>query len=401
MCLPPLQNKQEDRGDQRGDCGVTDGFSDAVSPSCRAGFRLSLRRSGMDGPSILKCRFTERSVSLRSMMGFLMARPSGIYRHIKKASHELSGELDRYERSIHHTIDENGRLILRYLEMDVAHACNLTCEFCSHYSNLRTKGVVSYKDGEKWINEWSKKLNPITFRILGGEPFINNDLSKFIELTANAWPDARRAVVSNGLLFERHLDVLDTLRNTDTELHITVHVTPKPLDTEKIRSICKKNGVTVKIFEFDGMPDKFRKFYKETDNGILPFSEGEPDISFRFCFTRCPTIHLGRLWPCPPTAFLNLIDDRYQLSQNPEWQPYLQFKGLLPSASPEEIIELLAAPNPNCAMCPTKIMTVSGEEERFPGEFTIRDLENRIAMMQKSKSWLLTTPLRVAKEIFR
>src|SRR5260221_8082020 len=44
------------------------------------------------------------------------------------------------------------RFAFRFLEMHVAHACNLTCESCSHFSNQGHKGTLSVDDSVQWMS---------------------------------------------------------------------------------------------------------------------------------------------------------------------------------------------------------------------------------------------------------
>ena len=40
------------------------------------------------------------------------------------------------------------------LEMHATHNCNLTCEACDHYSNYRTKGIISLEQASEWMSLW-------------------------------------------------------------------------------------------------------------------------------------------------------------------------------------------------------------------------------------------------------
>lgn len=47
---------------------------------------------------------------------------------------------------------------VKHLEIRVAHACNLRCESCSHYSDQGHKGVVSLEDAERWMRAWRARV---------------------------------------------------------------------------------------------------------------------------------------------------------------------------------------------------------------------------------------------------
>ena len=94
------------------------------------------------------------------------------------------------------------------LEIHAAHACNLTCESCSHFSNGGHKAILSPEDAEEWMKLWNTRIEPKTFRILGGEPTLNPNLTELIYLTRPCWPSSKITLVTNGLL----LNILQSSR---------------------------------------------------------------------------------------------------------------------------------------------------------------------------------------------
>ena len=88
--------------------------------------------------------------------------------------------------------------VMRNLEIHAAHACNLACESCSHYSNHGHKGIVSLDEAREWLAPWAPRLAPQVFSILGGEPTIHPDLTSLCELARGMFPKATLRVVTNG-----------------------------------------------------------------------------------------------------------------------------------------------------------------------------------------------------------
>ena len=89
------------------------------------------------------------------------------------------------------------------IEMHLAHACNLRCEGCTHYSNYALSGTVSFAEGGRWLRCWSRRISPLHLSFLGGEPLLNDRLPDFLRLARQLWADARVRLVTNGLLLER------------------------------------------------------------------------------------------------------------------------------------------------------------------------------------------------------
>src|SRR6266702_5150799 len=74
-----------------------------------------------------------------------------------------------------------------FIELHVAHTCNLTCESCSHYSNHAHKGILDLALAESWIRAWSKRITLDELNLLGGEPTMNPRLSEFVVLARKYW----------------------------------------------------------------------------------------------------------------------------------------------------------------------------------------------------------------------
>ena len=64
------------------------------------------------------------------------------------------------------------------LEFHAAHACNLYCAQCSHYSNFHAGGIVSVDEARANFDAWQGRLAPKQIAILGGEPTLNPELFK-------------------------------------------------------------------------------------------------------------------------------------------------------------------------------------------------------------------------------
>ena len=65
------------------------------------------------------------------------------------------------------------RVAFPVLEFHVAFGCNMTCESCAHYSNHAHAGNVAPSELERQIALWNGKIVPRSFRLLGGEPTLN------------------------------------------------------------------------------------------------------------------------------------------------------------------------------------------------------------------------------------
>lgn len=68
-------------------------------------------------------------------------------------------------------------LNINSLEFHIMHSCNLSCQQCSHYSNLKLGGgITSIQDAKENYDLWSSRVQPKVFALLGGEPTLNPNL---------------------------------------------------------------------------------------------------------------------------------------------------------------------------------------------------------------------------------
>ncbi len=134
---------------------------------------------------------------------------------------------------------------LPYLEFHVADHCNLNCAACEHYSGLvHEEKFPVYSQFEKEFLKLKSFISDIgVIRILGGEPLLNKEITKYFDLTRRTYPDASINLVTNALL----------LRNMPDEFYKSMHVNnivinisyypPMEAQMEKIESFLASKGV--------------------------------------------------------------------------------------------------------------------------------------------------------------
>lgn len=264
----------------------------------------------------------------------------------------LAGQMSRPARMPVGMLGD-GRVLLPYLEMDISYACNLRCDGCSHYSNYALSGVVRLPDARAWLETWIKRLHPVRFRMLGGEPAINPDAAHIIRAAAEILPHTQRSMVSNGLLLHKRDDILDALAATGTALDLSLHDREPETRAELNRIRDKAMGMGIGCTIIEAQPDEFTHLYRGEGKDILPYADERPFSAWACCEEKnCACIHEGLLWKCPPLAFLGKLNDKIGL--RPEWKRYLAHKGLSADAPAERLFAYLAYPEKNCDMCPAR-----------------------------------------------
>lgn len=92
---------------------------------------------------------------------------------------------------------------LDYIEININDHCNLNCKGCSHFAPLAPASFKNFNTFLKDIKRL-KQLIPHIFkiRIMGGEPFLNPELKRYVETLKEVYPYSDLRIVTNGLLLK-------------------------------------------------------------------------------------------------------------------------------------------------------------------------------------------------------
>ena len=99
--------------------------------------------------------------------------------------------------------------VLPFLETMATQVCNLSCAGCTNYSDLTHQGYVRWRDMERDLRTWLEVIDIPDFGIMGGEPLINPEIREWLRGVRRLMPQSQIRFTTNGLLLNRHFDVLD------------------------------------------------------------------------------------------------------------------------------------------------------------------------------------------------
>jgi MoaA/NifB/PqqE/SkfB family radical SAM enzyme len=245
---------------------------------------------------------------------------------------------------------------IRNLEMHVAHVCNLTCEGCSHFSANGHRGVVRLAECVRWMAGWNQRIQPQSFRILGGEPTINPELCEIIAAVGEAWPQSRRYFTTNAFFVHRHPTLGEALGKAQfTGVKISIH-SNEPEYTSKVAANIQTMLDWGKRYGFEvNVNDAYRSWsrvYFGTGKNVKPYQLGNPRKSWEACFTKnYPQLLNGLIYKCPLTAYIKLQHATHGTA--PEWKPALEYEGLTPDCTDAEMEEFFRREEePVCGLCP-------------------------------------------------
>jgi organic radical activating enzyme len=243
------------------------------------------------------------------------------------------------------------------LEFHLMHACNLSCQQCSHYSNLRLGGgVISTKDAESNYAVWSHRIQPKLFALLGGEPTLNPNLVDHVLLARKHWSKSKFMLVSNGFFLSKHPDLPKVLVETNCCLEISQHGKDEKYLEEFIKGteILKEwssKYPSLKIRTRQSHQGWMRQYNVSDDGKPIPYNS-KAEEAYSVCMQKtCTQVYQQKLWKCPAIAYFQLLDKKMSLDK--EWDLFRQYSALEGDCSEEALGDFFNTKAiPQCSLCP-------------------------------------------------
>lgn len=105
------------------------------------------------------------------------------------------------------------------------------------------------------------------------------------------------------------------------------------------------------------VPSQFTKTWKGDNYYNMKPYNNNPTESFKICTQDvCPLLYKGRLYKCSSVALLDKVLLDHFIVNDPDWNPYLKYKGVHYTDSISDIqswIDNFGKPHAICRMCPT------------------------------------------------
>jgi organic radical activating enzyme len=257
---------------------------------------------------------------------------------------------------------------LEFLEIMLIRTCNLSCQGCTTFSDLKYQGYIAWQQGRAWLEPWIKRFEPEGVGVMGGEPLINPEIREWLIGLRQMLPNTQIRFVTNGLLLERHWDIVKLLHDLgNSVLKISQHVDTPELDSviklvqdsytwQPVTEFGIDRWLTDNEFRFQiAKPKTFLKTFRKSYESMSPH-DNDPKDAFELCVQkRCPLLYNGRLYKCGTLGLTPELLDRYNKPNWEQWQPYL-VPGLENTCSDsdlEQFIQNFGRPHAVCRQCPS------------------------------------------------
>tara|TARA_Y100000022_G_scaffold199244_1_gene211271 strand:+ start:5802 stop:6539 length:738 start_codon:yes stop_codon:yes gene_type:complete len=215
-------------------------------------------------------------------------------------------------------------------------------------------GNLDLETATEWMWAWRRRIIPQRFTLMGGEPALHSDLTKFVYLSRKMWPNSYIEVISNGFFLHRHPDLCEALRKTRTVLGVSIHH-DSPEYNKRFAPVYKLMREWMdKGAEIEVRPSiqHWIRQYQGFGNTMEPYEDNDPKNSWKYCVSKlCVQLHEGKLWKCPALAYLPMQAEKYNLSE--KWDPYLKYVPLDQECSEKELRDFFTRREESfCKMCP-------------------------------------------------
>lgn len=226
---------------------------------------------------------------------------------------------------------------IEYLETHIVDHCNLKCKSCAVYSPIASEKFCDILRFEQDFEELSKKVNVNCLRIMGGEPLLHPDVSKFLIVSRKYLPLTDIHLVTNGLLLAAMKDDFwAACRENNIKIDISIYPPFKDSQQQYV-DLIKSNGATLGLInEIRGFKNAFLiKGYNDNVEAV-----------YRTCWENmCLNLREGHIVTCPTACFSDYLNDYFGCDLPTE-------KGInIYENSGSQIVEYLNNPVEMCAYC--------------------------------------------------
>lgn len=259
------------------------------------------------------------------------------------------------------------RPVLPFVEIMITQACNLSCQGCTNYSDLRHTGYVSWQQGQLWFQAWKQRLDMPDIGVMGGEPLINPEWREWLQGLRAMFPTSQLRFTTNGLLLHRHSDIMDFMDSIgNIVFKITVHVQDNGLEnhirhikTQRDWQTVNEHGIT-RLRNQHGVrlqinrPRHFVRPFRNNYQDMAPW-QSDPTAAFNQCIQQtCPLMYRGRIYKCSTSALLLDTLERFDRPNWQAWQPFI-VSGIGPDDDAKQIgafVSGFGQAEAICAQCP-------------------------------------------------
>jgi hypothetical protein len=244
-----------------------------------------------------------------------------------------------------------------WIEINLADHCNLNCQMCDHFSQLVKEPKfldmeVFRRDMERLAELSGNHIDRI--KLQGGEPLLNKDVNKYIELSRSLFPKSKINFFTNGLLLLKaeHYEG-GNFWQCCKDNNVIISLTEYPINLNIPAIESKAEEYEVKLEIFGEIADRVRGKTKHSTKHPFDLTGKIDRPQFVSCYHFNETIALrnGRLYTCSIIPYAHYFNEAFDQHLEISDENSIDIHK---ATSYEEIAEFVTRRTPFCSYCDIK-----------------------------------------------
>lgn len=263
---------------------------------------------------------------------------------------DLSLNIDELVRNYTYSLDIEEKAVVTKIEYHVCDHCNLNCVGCSHFAPIFKGSFADFDVFQRDVERLAECFTAVLrFRLMGGEPFLCQELDRFVDCARKNLPLSNLEIVTNGLLIRKTPEkIWDSIRNNDAILNISLYPPTNQIKDEiseflNARNVAFSFGSGLEQYNDTGVIEEFHK--------VLTLSEDHDyRKSAQHCFgSKCHYLRDGKISKCAFPLLASHINDKLGTNYQVSWNDYVDIYDL--NLKPWDMVERLEDATPFCRYC--------------------------------------------------
>ena len=196
------------------------------------------------------------------------------------------------------------------VEIHLADDCNLNCQSCDHFSPISDKKFPNFEalshDILRLAEITNGKINTIC--LLGGEPLLNRDISKYLPIVRNAFHNSNIKIITNGILLPKQ-DATFWKSVRENNIYIEITKYPIAFNYDDVELLLNAKHVNYGFFGSTKIKQKTSHRLQMDPDGTQ-----NPEYNYKHCFHagRCVQLYESKLYLCPCCAYSYKLNNAFK-----------------------------------------------------------------------------------------
>jgi organic radical activating enzyme len=259
---------------------------------------------------------------------------------------------------------------VKFLQFYIGNVCNMTCTNCISFNNYAFKGQFDWDSNKNSAMQWSNLLAPDEVAIIGGEPFTNPDLDRWVFGLIECFkvPDFR--ITTNGSFIQRDIERILQY----TELGVNIEISSHSINHYNFHNFFIETYFPIKeilddcikytrsdlpgFIEVRNCTAFFNNSIKEIKDSVIHMHNNVPAAAHNSCLiSNCHYVVEGNLYQCAVTATAPLFSKQFAIDQRSN-DVISKIKSISPTDTKhiiDEFLHSITSPCDQCSLCPVDV----------------------------------------------